>query len=73
MWYVYELILVNIKCAINTYELNYKYSVRNGNGKKNLIWKITKMRIINRDIYRERVALVYPGSKEKLGFKEKED
>lgn len=68
MWYVYELILVNIKCAINTYELNYKYSVRNGNGKKNLIWKITKMRIINRDIYRERVATGLSRKQRKVRF-----
>lgn len=39
----------------------------------NLIWEITKMRFINRDICRERVAMVYSGSKEKLGFKEKEN
>lgn len=35
MWNICELILVNIKCAINSYELNYKYYVMNGNVKKN--------------------------------------
>lgn len=35
MWYICELILVNIKCVINTYELNYRYYIRNENGKKN--------------------------------------
>lgn len=68
MWYVYELILVNIKCAINTYELNYKYSVRNGNGKKNLIWEITKMRIINRGIRRETVATGLSRKQRKVRF-----
>lgn len=68
MWYIYELILVNIKCAINTYELNYKYSVRNGNGKKNLIWEITKMRIINRGIRRETVATGLSRKQRKVRF-----
>lgn len=49
-------------------KLNYKYSVRNGNGKKNLIWEITKMRIINRDICRETVATGLSRKQRKVRF-----